>query len=345
MTRTAFALLFGLALLAGCGTSTPQTAPLIAVRPSAAPSGADVLAAVQEAHRRFAGDDKGENATYIPALSQADPKLFGISVVTIDGKSYEAGDTARPFPIQSISKLFTLAEVLREQGDTAIVEKIGVDASGQEFTSISAVERIESHAANPLVDAGAIATVSLVAGANADERWKNILDALNRFAGRTLTLDDQVYRAQSAQSAKTLEIAKLLAANKRLYADPVTTVDVYMRQCSVDVTAHDLAVMGATIANGGTNPTTQVQAVAGTYVPKLLSVMSTAGLYDTTGSWMWKVGLPAKSADNGAIVAVAPGRFGVAVSSPPLDSAGNSVRAQKAIELIADKLGANVFRQ
>lgn len=345
MTRTAFALLFGLALVAGCGTGAQQTAPLIAVQPSAAPSGADVLAVVQEAHRRFAGDDAGKNAAYIPALSQADPRLFGISVVTIDGKSYEAGDSAHPFPIQSIAKVFTLAEVLRQQGDTAIVEKIGVDASGQEFTSISAVERIQARAANPLVDAGAIATVSLVAGANADERWKNILDGMNRFAGRSLTLDEQVYAAQSARNAKNLDIAKVLLANQRLFADPASTVDVYTRQSSIAVTARDLAVMGATIANGGTNPLTRVQAVPREYVPKLLSVMSTAGLYDTTGSWMWKVGLPAKSADNGAIVAVAPGRFGVAVYSPPLDEAGNSVRAQKAIEFIADKLGANVFKQ
>lgn len=308
--------------------------------PAASP---DIAGVLKSAHAKYKGDQGGKNADYIPALAEVDPKLFGISLVTVDGNIHEIGDVDSPFSIQSISKVFTLALVMQEHGEEDILEKIGVDATGQPFNSINAIEDISERSVNSFVNAGAIATTSLVPGKTPEEKWENIATTYNAFAGRNLEVNQPVYKSESETNQRNQAIAMLLNAYERIYDDPQTTVDLYTRQCSVNVTAHDLAVMAGTLANGGVNPVTGKRVVNAEHVPQILAVMATAGLYDDSGIWLYNVGLPAKSGVGGGIIAVAPGRFGIAAFSPPLDPAGNSVRAQKAITQIARELGANVF--
>jgi len=220
---------------------------------------------------------------------------------------------------------------------------VGVDATGDVFNSITAIEKYKGHQMNPLVNPGAIATTGMVAGKTGAEKWSKILSTYEEFAGRKLEVNQEVYESEAATNQRNQAIGALMSAYGLIHDDPKMVTDVYTRQCSVNVSAKDLAVMGATLANGGRNPVTKKQAVATEHVPNLLAVMATAGLYDDSGIWLYRVGLPAKSGVGGGIVAVAPGRFGIAAFSPPLDAAGNSVRAQKAIQAVAEALQANVF--
>ncbi len=316
----------------------------VALAPSVRAAPPDPIAtAVDSAFERFRGVTEGKNADYIPALAKVDPKLFGIAVVTVDGKRYTRGDVTAPFSIQSISKVFTLVSVLETAGPQAVLEKIGVDATGQVFNSIVAIEQHRGKEMNPFVNPGAIATTSLVEGATGEAKWARILAIHEAFAGRKLEVDQEVYASESATNDRNQAIAKLMHAYGRLYFDPAVSTDVYTRQCSISVTANDLAVMAATLANGGRNPITGKQVMAPELTPRVLAVMATAGLYDDSGIWLYEVGLPAKSGVGGGIIAVAPGRFGIAVFSPPLDAAGNSVRAQKAIGYVAAALRANPY--
>ena len=239
--------------------------------------------------------------------------------------------------------MFTLASVLETAGAKAVLEKLGVDATGQVFNSIVAIEQMKGKEMNPFVNPGAIATTSLVEGATAEEKWARILAIHEAFAGRKLSIDEEVYRSEAATNDRNQAIAKLMHAYGRLYFDPAASTDVYTRQCSISVNASDLAVMAATLANGGRNPVTGKQVIASANVPRILAVMATAGLYDDSGIWLYEIGLPAKSGVGGGIIAVAPGRFGIAVFSPPLDAAGNSVRAQKAIRDVSAALGASPY--
>jgi glutaminase len=309
----------------------------------AAPPTPPYQAAVDAAWERYRTLDEGKNADYIPALAKVDPKLFGIALVTVDGKVFQKGDVSAPFSIQSISKVFTLASVLETAGARAVLDKIGVDATGQVFNSIVAIEQMRGKELNPFVNPGAIATTSLVEGKTAEEKWARILAMHEAFAGRKLTIDEEVYRSEAATNERNQAIAKLMHAYGRLYFDPVASTDVYTRQCSISVNAVDLAVMAATLANGGRNPVTGKQVVSSANVPRILAVMGTAGLYDDSGIWLYEVGLPAKSGVGGGIIAVAPGRFGIAVFSPPLDAAGNSVRAQRVIRSVTETLAANPY--
>lgn len=302
-----------------------------------------IAAAVETAWERYRTLDEGKNADYIPALAKVDPKLFGIAVVTADGRIFHKGDAKAPFSIQSISKVFTLASVLETSGGKAVLDKVGVDATGQVFNSIVAIEQHRGEEMNPFVNPGALATTSLVEGKTGEEKFARILAIHEAFAGRKLAIDEEVYRSEAATNERNRAIARLMHAYGRLYFDPEVTTDVYTRQCSISVTAADLAVMAATLANGGRNPVTRKQVIASANVPLILAVMATAGLYDDSGIWLYEVGLPAKSGVGGGIIAVAPGRFGIAVFSPPLDKAGNSVRAQRAIRSIAAALGANPY--
>ncbi len=318
--------------------------PLLAVAPRVrADAGPSTQAAVDAAHARFRTLDEGKNADYIPALARVDPRLFGISVVTVDGKIFEKGDVRSPFSIQSSSKVFTRASVLQTAGPEAVLRKIGVDATGQVFNSIIAIEQHRGEEMNPFVNPGAIATTSLVEGKTGEEKWARILAIHEAFAGRKLSLDQEVYRSESETNERNQAIAKLMHAYGRLYFDPAVATDIYTRQCSISVTAHDLAVMAATLANGGRNPVTREQVIDPALVPRILAVMATAGLYDDSGIWLYEVGLPAKSGVGGGIIAVAPGRYGIAVFSPPLDKAGNSVRAWKAIQDVAAAVGGNPY--
>jgi glutaminase len=300
-------------------------------------------AAVDAAHAKYRTLDEGKNADYIPALAKVDPRLFGIAVVTVDGKVFKKGDVASPFSIQSISKVFTLASALQTAGDEAVLQKIGVDATGQVFNSIVAIEQHQGQEMNPFVNPGAIATTSLVEGRTAEEKWARIIGVHEAFAGRKLEVNQEVYKSESDTNERNRAIAVLMHAYGRLYDDPLVTTDLYTRQCSISVTASDLAVMAATLANGGKNPVTGRQVIGPEHVQRILAVMATAGLYDDSGIWLYRVGLPAKSGVGGGLIAVAPGRFGIGVFSPPLDAAGNSVRAQKAIRDVAAALHASPY--
>ena len=302
-----------------------------------------VQTAVDAGYAKYRTLDEGKNADYIPALAKVDPKLFGIALVTVDGKVFHKGDVGSPFSIQSISKVFTLASVLQTAGDEAVLQKVGVDATGQVFNSIVAIEQHKGREMNPFVNPGAIATTSLVEGQTPAEKWARIIGIHEAFAGRKLEVNQEVYKSESDTNERNRAIAVLMHAYGRLYDDPLITTDLYTRQCSISVTASDLAVMAATLANGGKNPVTGKQVIRQEHVQRILAVMATAGLYDDSGIWLYRVGLPAKSGVGGGIIAVAPGHFGIAVFSPPLDAAGNSVRAQKAIRDIAEALHASPY--
>jgi glutaminase len=302
-----------------------------------------IAAAVDAAWNRYRTLEEGKNADYIPALAKVDPKLFGIVVVTTDGRVIQKGDVKAPFSIQSISKVFTMASVLETAGPRALLDQVGADATGLAFNSIVAIELKKGREMNPFVNPGALATTSLVEGKTGEEKWARILAMHEAFAGRELSLDEEVYRSEAATNERNRAIARLMHSYGRLYFDPVVTTDIYTRQCSISVTATDLAIMAATLANGGRNPVTGKQVMSSANIPHVLAVMATAGLYDDSGIWLYEVGLPAKSGVGGGIIAVAPGRWGIAVFSPPLDTAGNSVRAQRAIKYIAAALGANPY--
>jgi glutaminase len=335
-TRTLLAL--GLILALGAGA----TAALAQV-----PAKAQVDAAMKAAFDKYKDLKQGKNADYIPALAKVDPNIYGIAIVAVDGTVYTTGDIRSEVSIQSISKVFTLAKVIEEQGPDAIVKTIGVDATGMRFNSIIAVEMAQKALGGPemnsLVNPGAIATTSMVKGANRDEIWKSILSFYSDFAGRPLSVNQEVFKSESDSNQRNQAIGMLMYAYGYIKAEPMRATDIYTEQCSVSVNARDLAMMAATLANGGKNPATDKQVMKAEYVPKVLAVMATAGLYDDSGKWLFRTGLPGKSGVGGGIIAVSPGKFGIAVISPPLDDAGNSVRAQNAIADISNAIGGNPY--
>ena len=298
---------------------------------------------VQDAHERFKNLQEGKNADYIPALASVDPNLFGIALVTVGGKVYTAGDIAKEVSIQSISKVFTMAMVMQEQGVDAIKNNMGVDATGQAFNSIVAIEQYKGKEMNPLVNPGAITATSMIAGNSSDEIWNKIINSYSAYAGRQLNVLQDVYKSEADTNQRNQAIGALMFAYERIKTDWARAVDLYTRQCAVGVNAKDLATMAATLANGGTNPVTGKQVLESKDVPEVLAVMATAGLYDDSGKWLYMTGLPAKSGVGGGLIAVSPGKFGIAVISPPLDEAGNSVRAQRAIAYISNMLGGNPY--
>jgi glutaminase len=306
-----------------------------------------VQAAVNAAFSRYQNLREGKNADYIPALAKVDPNLFGIAVVTGDGRVFTAGDIRTEVSIQSISKVFTMARVIQDQGPEAIEKRIGVDATGMRFNSIVSVELAKKVLGgpelNPLVNPGAITATSMVQGNTSDEVWAKIIGTYNDFAGRQLSVLQEVYKSESDTNQRNQAIGMLMYAYEYIKSNPAQATDLYTRQCSVGVNAKDLAVMAATLAFGGRNPITGKQAINPDYVPNVLAVMATAGLYDDSGKWLYHTGLPAKSGVGGGIIAVSPGNFGIAVVSPPLDDAGNSVKAQRAIRDISNALNGNPY--
>jgi glutaminase len=298
---------------------------------------------LKQAYANFKDDTSGKNADYIPALAKVDSKLYGIAIVTTDGRVYKIGDVDQAFSIQSISKVFTLALAMEELGADEVFTKVGSEPTGRPFNSIPAVVDMQTHAGNPYVNAGAIATASLIRGSTEDEKWKKLLSFYGKAAGTQLSLLEDVYQSEAATNTGNKAISMLLAKYDRIYADPFESVDVYTKACSVGITANQLAVMGATLANNGKNPITGEQVIKRENVPHILSAMMMAGLYDGSGGWAWHVGIPAKSGVGGGIVAVMPGKGAMAVFAPPLDEAGNSVKAQKAISFVADQLNMNIF--
>ncbi len=300
---------------------------------------------LKEAYKKYKGDMGGKNADYIKALDIVDPNIFGITLIDKNGKVYEYGNTKEVVSIQSISKVFTAALVMSEQGSKFVQEKIGVNATGAAFNSIIAIEQHGGKALNPFVNAGAIQTTSWVKAKNSDERWMKISANMSAYAGRKLLLNEPVYVSEVNDNKRNQAISKILDAYGRMGSDPLEATTVYTKQCSLNVSSKDLAVMGATLANHGINPVTNTRVISAEYTPKIMSVMATAGLYDNAGDWLYDTGAPAKSGVGGGIVAVIPGEFGIGVVSPPLDSYGNSVRAQLAIKYIIEELSLNPFAQ
>ncbi len=300
-------------------------------------------ASIDQAYEKYKDLKEGKNADYIKELANVDPNIYGIAIVTTDGQIFTKGDIDSRVSIQSISKVFTVARVIEEQGPKAVMDKIGVDATGLRFNSIVAIELQKGHEINPFVNPGAIAATSLISGADSAAKWKNVLETHEAFAGAPLKVNQPVYISEAGDNLRNQAIAHLLFAYGRMYFDPVQATDIYTKQCAINVNVKDLAVMAATLANGGTNPVTKVKVVSPETAGFTMSIMATAGLYDDSGMWLYAVGLPGKSGVGGGIIAVCPGKFGIAVISPPLNDVGNSVKAQKTIFDIVKELRANPY--
>ncbi len=302
-----------------------------------------VIKLVTEAHERFGRVELGKNSQVYPALAKVSQNLFGICVVGIDGHVYAVGDADYEFTIMSVSKPFIFALICDLIGATGARERLGVNATGYAFNSLAGIERDKDGRTNPMVNAGAIATTSLVPGQTEAEKWRFIQDGLSRFAGRTLSVNDEVYRSASDTNFRNRSIAWMLESTGRIYSNPVEAVELYTRQCSLNVSARDLAVMGATLAHGGVNPLTKEQVVKTDVCHYALAVMLTAGLYETSGDWLYEIGLPGKSGIGGGIVTVSPGKGGLGTFAPPLDEAGNSVRGQLTAQFLSQRLGLDLL--
>ncbi len=294
-------------------------------------------------HARFAGLAGGAVATYIPELAKADPGWFGICIATTDGRTYEVGDTRRPFTIQSISKPFVYGLALEDRGADAVLAKIGVEPTGDAFNSIS-LEPGTGRPLNPMINAGAIAAASLVAGRSNEDRFYRVLGTFSLYAGRPLALDQAVYESERDTGHRNRAIAHMLRNFDIITEEPDGPLDVYFRQCSIAVDCQALALMAATLANGGVNPLTGERAVRADCVVHMLSVMTTCGMYDYAGEWVYSVGMPAKSGVGGGILAVLPGQLGIAVFSPPLDARGNSVRGVAVCKDLSRELNLHFLR-
>lgn len=299
---------------------------------------------VEQAYQKFKTEKTGAVADYIPALAKYSPDNYAIVIATVDGKIYSAGDKDALFPLESLSKIFTLALVLNQQGPQTVLTKLGANATGLPFNSGLAIELRPDRPQNPLVNAGAISAVSLINAENADDRWLQIMQNMEAYADNSLVINEEVYRSESETNQHNQALARLMLSYGMLYGDPDVAVDLYTRQCSVDATTVDLAKMGAVFANHGKSPYSGKQLLSAENTGKVLAEMAIAGLYDGSGEWLYQVGIPAKSGVGGGILAVVPGKYAVAVYSPPLDKAGNSVRAQAAIGFIAQETGADLYQ-
>ncbi len=297
---------------------------------------------VAEAHERFLGNDEGANPDIYPALKAAPEGKFGVCLVAADGAVHAAGDCAHDFTIMSVSKAFVFALVCQSLGPEKARAKLGVNATGLPFNAMATIERGDGRS-NPMVNPGAIATTSLVPGGTHEQRWKYIHAGLSRFAGRDLDIDQGIYTAAIETNFRNRDIARALQARERIYLEPAEALDLYTRQCSLKVNARDLAIMGATLANGGVNPVTGERVIEADTCRHTLAVMATAGLYENSGDWLYEVGIPAKSGIGGGIVAVSPGKGGLGTFSSKLDGAGNSVRGRLAARFLSERLGLSLF--
>ena len=299
--------------------------------------------ALVEAHERYRHDRSGSLSTVYPALALADPGLFGMAVVTGRGEMHECGDARTPFTLMSVAKPFVLGLVCERVGLARVRQLVGVNATGLPFNSVEAVERSPGGRTNPMVNPGAIATSSLVPGHTASEQWAFVLDGLSRFAGHDLDVDQATLESALATNHRNRALANMLRSMHALQGDPDDAVDVYTRQSCVSVSAIDLAVMGATLASGGTNPVTGHAVVSAQTAHDVLAVMTVAGLYESSGDWLLDVGMPGKSGISGGIVCVSPGKGALGTFAPPLDVAGNSVRGQLVAVDLARRLGLDVL--
>src|SRR5438552_4918493 len=346
MVDTAYPLLSAVSLVdasPSCAAHRPTIQAAFDPSPAAPRSDGHPLGSyLRMLHRKHADCMDGAVASYIPELTNADPRWFGVAVATIDGHVYEVGETRQPFTIQSISKPFVYALALQDHGRDAVVRKIGVEPSGDAFNSIS-LYRESGRPFNPMINAGAIAATGLVRAATAAERIDRIVDLCSRCAGHPLAIDESVYRSERETGFRNFAIGFMLRNFGIVESDPEPILDAYFRQCSMLVTARDLAVMAATLANGGVCPLTGEVAVEARCVPQVLSVMATCGMYDYAGEWIYRVGMPSKSGVGGGIIGVLPGQMAIAVFSPPLDARGNSVRGIRVFNDLSHDLQLHLF--
>lgn len=300
--------------------------------------------AAQEAYDLYKTNTDGKNADYIPYLANINKDLFGISICLLDGQMIQLGDSKYKFGIESVSKVHTAILVLRQYGAQQLLEKIGADATGLPFNSIFAILLENDHPSTPLVNAGAITACSMVKPiADPDSKWKAIVDNITDLCGSAPQLIDELYKSESDTNFNNRSIAWLLKNYNRIYDDPAMSLDLYTRQCSLGITAAQLSVCGATIANKGLNPVSKQQIFDAELSPKITSLIATVGFYEHTGDWLYTSGIPAKTGVGGGVMGTLPGLFGISAFAPPIDSAGNSVKAQLAIKHIMNKLGLSVF--
>ena len=300
--------------------------------------------AAQEAFDLYKTNTDGKNADYIPYLANINKNLFGISICLLNGQSIQLGDTEYKFGIESVSKVHTAILVLRQYGAQQLLEKIGADATGLPFNSIFAILLENDHPSTPLVNAGAIAACSMVKPiADPENKWKAIVDNITDLCGSAPQLIDELYKSESETNFNNRSITWLLKNYNRIYDDPTMSLDLYTRQCSLGITATQLSICGATIANNGTNPVTRKQIFDTALSPNITSLIATVGFYEHTGDWLYTSGIPAKTGVGGGVMGTLPGLFGIAAFAPPIDNAGNSVKAQLAIKHIMNKLGLSVF--
>ena len=297
---------------------------------------------LRELHSKYQSAGEGKVADYIPELANADPDWFGISVVSVDRRKIKVGESDQPFTIQSVSKPFVFGMALEDHGREEVLEKIGVQPIGEAFNSIT-LDETSNRPFNPMINAGAIAATDLIAGKDFPDRVRRMLAMFRRYCGREVFVDNSVFSSERATGHRNRAIAHLMLNFGMLSDRLEDTLELYFQQCSIMITAKDLAVMGATLANGGVNPLTGERALDAEYVKDLLSVMQTCGMYDYAGEWAYRVGIPAKSGVGGGIVAVVPGQVGIGTFSPPLDMKGNSVRGIKACQDLAEQFGLHVF--
>lgn len=324
-------------------TSVGHASELSYISTGRLPDPNEVKRLVDEAYTRFRSNTEGETSQVYPALARVPSDLFGICVAGTNGDVYVVGDTDFDFSIMSVSKPFLFALICELIGPDAAKQKLGANSTGLPFNSLTAIERTPDGLTNPMVNAGAIATTSLVPGKTKADKWIFIHEGLSRFAGRTLPLNEEVYTSASETNFRNRSIARLLQSLGRIYCDPAEATDLYTRQCSLNVSARDLAVMGATLADGGVNPVTKERVVSASVCHYALAVMATAGLYETSGDWLYEIGLPGKSGIGGGIVTVSPGKGGLGTFAPPLDAAGNSVKGQLTAKFLSQRLGMDLF--
>jgi glutaminase len=297
---------------------------------------------LNELHAKYRGNMDGKVADYIPELALADPNWFAISVVTVDGQTFDVGDHQQLFSIQSVSKPFMFGLALEDHGREAVLKKVGVEPTGEAFNAI-VLDEASNRPFNPLVNAGAIATADLVQGKDFADRIKRTLAMFGRYIGRGVYIDNAIFLSERTTGHRNRAISHLMLNFGMVSAQIPDSLELYFQQCSILVNAHDLAVMGATLANAGLNPVTKERAIDRQYVKDVLSVMLTCGMYDYAGEWAYRVGVPAKSGVGGGICAVVPGRAGIGIFSPLLDARGNSVRGIKVCEELSDRFGLHSF--
>jgi glutaminase len=304
----------------------------------------DLQSLINELHDNFKTTTEGTPASYIPELAKANPDHFSIVITKCNGEVYSVGDTDIEFSLQSTSKPLTYGLVLEDFGRDFVLSKVGVEPTGEAFNSIVELEKHTHRPYNPMINSGAIVTSSLIKAIDGTQRLKRVLTLFENYVGRPLNIDEKIFQSEKNTAHRNRSIAHLLRHFDVIGDDIEESLDLYFKQCSILVTTRDLSMLAATLANGGMNPVTKTKAIQSKYVGDVLSLMFTCGMYDSSGEWAYSVGIPAKSGVSGAIFGVVPGKMGIAVFSPPIDSKGHSVRGLKVFEELSHRLALSIFR-